>query len=468
MSAHSVRGLQFEMQAPPIEVLGIARALASQPVAGDGGAAFDERILALAPGRVTVRLGDSGFVRRATPPLARRAVATPARTPAVPVATVPGAPPRAARPGRSGRHVTPRPADNPGGGVSDSGIRYNTGELLAKELTGIPRRARDLNDLLDRLAAADDPSTAQQVVDNVAREAEQRARDGLFVDLAEVMWRLHERHEALHDGDLQRAFRQGVRRLEKPALMHGLAGLLPHRREMRDKVTMILARSNEVGAEALIDCLVNSDSTAERKAYRVALSQCPAAVPALLHLLGDERWYVVRNAVELLGELHAEGVESRLASALNHHEPRVRRSAAIALAKAGTSAAVLVLLQHVNDPSPDVRLQVALGLGEVRNPRAVPWLIEALEKEEDPEVQAAILGALGRMPTDDAIERLSRAAQPGGLLMRKPAAQRITAVEALGAAGTPNALSVLRGLQKDRDRAVRTAVERALGARRDL
>jgi HEAT repeat protein len=352
--------------------------------------------------------------------------------------------------------------------VSDSGIRHNTGELLAKELTGIPKRARDLNDLLERLVAADDPATAQQVVDNVSREAEQRARDGLFVDLAEVMWRLHERQEALHDGDLQRAFRQGVRRLEKPALMHGLAGLLPHRREMREKVTMILARSNEVGAEALIDCLVNSDSTAERKAYRVALSQCPAAVPALLHLLGDERWYVVRNAVELLGDLRAEGVESRLAATLNHHEPRVRRAAAIALAKSGTSAAVLVLLQHASDPSPDVRLQVALGLGEVRNPRAVPWLIEAFEKEEDPEVQGAILGALGRMPTDDAIERLARAAQPGGLLMRKPAGQRITAVEALGAAGTPNALAVLRGLQKDRDRTVRAAVERALNARREL
>jgi HEAT repeat protein len=88
--------------------------------------------------------------------------------------------------------------------------------------------------------------------------------------------------------------------------------------------------------------------------------------------------------------------------------------------------------------------------------------VEALDKEQSPEVQAAIVGALGRMPTDESIARLTRVAEPGGLLRRKPTALRIQAVEALREAATAPATEVLRGLTNDRDSSVREAATRAL------
>ena len=282
------------------------------------------------------------------------------------------------------------------------------------------------------------------------------------MDLAEVMWRLYERHERLPDSDLKRNCQAALRRLEKPMLMQGIARLLPRRREMRERVTKLLARAGEPAADALIDLLVNSEHTAERRAYRTALAQCEAAVPALLHLLGDSRWYVVRNAAELLGELAPHDADKRLAELLNHREPRVRRAVAGSLSRFGTPRAVLALLAAVQDPSPEVRLQVVLGLGTIRNPRSVPWLVEALDREQDPDVQAALLSSLGLMPTEEAVERLARAVEPGGLLLRKATMYRLHAVEGLRQTGTPSAHAILRSLLNDRDRDVRTAAERAL------
>jgi HEAT repeat protein len=179
-------------------------------------------------------------------------------------------------------------------------------------------------------------------------------------------------------------------------------------------------------------------------------------------LLTDERWYVVRNAAWLLGELGSTDADRRLAELMSHREPRVRRAAATALGRLATSRAVLALLQAINDPSPDVRLQAVQAISGTRNPRSVPWLIEALDHEQDGDVQAALMGALGSTPTEDGIARLMRAAEAGGMLVRKPAAMRVKAIEALAEANTPSARQALQNLLSDRDREVRSVVESAM------
>ena len=475
MSAHSVKAIEFEMAATAHDVLGIARALTSPPKPGDGGADFDEKVIALSPRTIAVHIGAGGFVRRGTPVKSQPTVAAPARTPAIGVPVVGngtgrGAAPAATHFSARAPNAEPEPeADAPPEPVPAparaSGITDEMTQILETELTpGLAPTTR-LKDLLARLEQATDSVTATRLIDDVAREAEDRARQGLWVDAAEVLHRLHARCDRLREGDLKRVYGFAIRRLEKPALMRGIAQLLPRRREMRTMVTALLARAGDSGADALIDLLVSSESTTERHAYRNALVQCAAAIPALVHLLGDSRWYVVRNAVDLLAELAPPDADARIAGMLAHPEPRVRREAASSLAKLATPRAVLALLQAVQDPAAEVRLQVALGLGTVRNPRAVPWLIEALDKEQDADVQMAMISALGRMPTEEAVARLARASEPGGMLLRKPTALRIHAVDALAEAGTPSAQAVLRTLVNDRERDVREAVDRHLSGR---
>jgi hypothetical protein len=335
--------------------------------------------------------------------------------------------------------------------------------MMQNRLMRVAGRDESMADLLARLDQAVESSSTRAIVDDVARATEDLASQGKWEDVVTVLEHMHHHHARLHEGDVKRAFLTGVRRLQRPTMLQGVARLIVTRRDLRDTCTRLLSLAGETGADVLIDNLIGSDQTGERRAYLEALRQCPAAVHSLLHLLSDDRWYVVRNATSLLGELgHAEA-DRRLAELMAHREPRVRQAVAVALGRLGTSRAVLALLQALNDASPDVRLHVSQAIATAKNPRAVPWIIEALDREEDADVQAALVSALGAAPTEDGVARLVRAAEAGGMLVRKPVALRLRAIEALAEAGTPSAQHALQSLLSDRDREIRAAVEQAVG-----
>jgi len=447
MAAHSVRMLEFEAAVPVREVLDMAKALASDPIHDDEGAEFDEKVLNLFLTGVTTHLGVSGFVRQPTPGLLP-AVASPRRTPHSEMA-VSGKPP--VPPGRTERAAAIARA------AKESQL------MMQAQLMRVAGRDETVGDMLERLDRAVDSTGASTIVEDVTRAAEDLAGQNRWEDVVHVLDRLHLHHERLHDGDEKRAFLMGIRRLQRPTILQGVARLIPSQRELRDTCTRLLTQAGETGADVLIDNLIVSEAAGERRAYLDALQQCPAAVHSLLHLLSDDRWYVVRNAAALIGELGHTEADRRLAELMAHRDSRVRRAAAVALGKLGTSRALLALLQGLHDTSPDVRVQAVQAIASARNPRAVPWIIEALDHEQDLDVQAALFSALGAVPTEDGVARLVRAAEAGGMLVRKPAALRLRAIEALAEAGTPSARQALQSLLSDRDREIRAAVEQAAG-----
>jgi hypothetical protein len=436
MAGHSVRLMEFDAVVPAKDVMEVAKALAAPPVSGDEGAAFDSTMMGLNLTGITVHLGSSGFVRHPTPGMVP-AFSGGIRTP-VGMSII-----------EDVRRVPARPS-----GESQA--------IMQVQLMRGGSRDETVKEMVARLDTAVSSTNALSVVDDISRATEDLGGQGKWIEFVQVLDRLHHHHERLHDGDTKRAFLVGIRRLQRPVLLEGVAKLLPGHRDMREICTRVLSLSGDTGADVLIDNLIGSDISGERRAFLDALRQCPAAVNSLLHLLSDDRWYVVRNAAWLLGELGSTDADRRLAELMAHREPRVRRAVATALGRLATSRSVLSLLQAINDPSPDVRLQAVQAIAGTRNPRAVPWLIEALDHEQDVDVQAALLAALGSAPTEDGIARLMRAAEAGGMLVRKPAAMRVRAIEALAETNTPSARQVLQGLLSDRDRDVRSAVESAM------
>jgi len=141
----------------------------------------------------------------------------------------------------------------------------------------------------------------------------------------------------------------------------------------------------------------------------------------------------------------------------------VRRSVALALAKVGSRSAAEPLRRALKDPSREVRLHAAMGVGGRKaSPLAMP-LVVALEEEEDEEVERELILALGRIGSPDAVQALIRFAQPSGKLFgRKSTAVRLAAVEALRLAATPAAVGTLQGLSDDGDKEVRGAAVVAL------
>ncbi len=323
---------------------------------------------------------------------------------------------------------------------------------------------RGTEDVLRRLARPLMLGTAPQILDDLSRLAEEFARDGLWEGVAELMQRVVAREGEVTDADVKRAFLIHIRRLCKPGIFRGLAQLLVKRRDLREELEPVFVRAGDVGAEALIDLMVSANLAAERRVYRSMIARCPAAAVPLKHLLHDGRWYVVRNAADLLGEMGVRESDAELMAALKHSDARVRRAAVGALARLGTARGVHAIQHLLGDSNAAVRLQAVHGLASARLPRSVPALLQALAREGDPELQQAILHALGAHPTEESVEALSQAAQPGTLLNRKAPAYRLAAVHALGDAATPSALAALRPLQSDKDRELRSAVERALAA----
>jgi HEAT repeat protein len=167
---------------------------------------------------------------------------------------------------------------------------------------------------------------------------------------------------------------------------------------------------------------------------------------------------VVRNAVELLGEMRVAEADVELGKLLEHRDDRVRTAAATALAKLGPGVAAKGLRGALRDAPEQVRERAAETMALQRG-GSVDSLMRALDREEDDRVQMAMVNALGQLGTPHAVEKLTDIARSDkGLLNRsRPTPMRVAAVHALGEMKTSSALVALQTLLRDKEKAVRGA-----------
>src|SRR5688500_6295987 len=292
MSAHSAHQIDFLARTPRAEILGVARILAGEATPNDDGAAFDEKLVELAPTLVEVHLGRNGFVRTGslTPPMVDRVDTTvrsvtpfhampafgsaPSReTPTAPAPPVVNESARAtpmrgtpaAYPSLDGASI--------GGALTPDSDRSRTplqgGPVIRDESSRIIERAiktktLDLlsdHELIEQLRTGVTPHNAMRLLDELAVVAETREQEQRWEVVTRVFHTFVQGETgAENDAELKRAYTIGLRRIGKPTLIRGIAGLLPRRPEMRDDLHEVLLRLGADGAEALIDLLTTADS----------------------------------------------------------------------------------------------------------------------------------------------------------------------------------------------------------------
>ena len=150
-------------------------------------------------------------------------------------------------------------------------------------------------------------------------------------------------------------------------------------------------------------------------------------------------------------------VSAQLISMLAHDpEPRVRAEAAEVLGAAGPLA-LEPLMAATADPDAVVVEAAATGLGELADPAAVPWLIEAARAHDDRLVREAAVAALGATGDDRALPVLL------DLVATGPPQVRRRCVVALTVFDGDEVEAAIRAAAVDRNPMVREAAEMVVG-----
>lgn len=218
-------------------------------------------------------------------------------------------------------------------------------------------------------------------------------------------------------------------------------------------------------ALAISDALSGTQDRFARRIFLDAMvSMGESAMPIVEQMAEDSRWFVVRNALAILGEVSGERSVELIVSTLAHTDARVRREALLALAKVGGDDAGMLVYGMIEDTDPDVRLAAAMAAGALKVERALRPLLALLESESDPDVVTGVLRALGQLGDPGAVNAIEKRAV-GSFFSRPPADVRIAAYRALHNIGTPHAKSLLVQAADDKDPAVKGAVRQLLGMR---
>jgi HEAT repeat protein len=301
--------------------------------------------------------------------------------------------------------------------------------------------------------------------DLVREESGQRLREGAaslarsrnVAALGELVRLLAESAEA-GSGDDEAL--ELVREFTTPALASYYVARLGAARgeDERGRLTQLISLMGREGALALADALGESRDRSERRAFLDAMVMLgPLAFEMAEGLVGDPRWFVVRNGVAVLGELGWENAIGPLTSALANEDGRVRKEAILSLAKIGGADAETLLLGMLDDGDPPVRAAACRALGALGTQRAYPPLLQRL-KDADPGVQAEALQALGQIGGPEAVRFIGKKAT-GGIFSRPPQEVRIAAYQALAKIGTFQALKILEKGAKDSNSAVASMVK---------
>ncbi|HET6363725.1 MAG TPA: HEAT repeat domain-containing protein [Nitrospirota bacterium] len=130
------------------------------------------------------------------------------------------------------------------------------------------------------------------------------------------------------------------------------------------------------------------------------------AAPLLFRAMGDADWRVRKTAVEALVANASDSIIMGLIRLLSSDDNAGSRNSAIeALVHIG-AAAVDALLMSLDTPDADVRKFIVDILGDIRDSRAVPILIETLKNDPNENIRVSSAEALGKIKDCRAVDPL--------------------------------------------------------------
>ena len=245
------------------------------------------------------------------------------------------------------------------------------------------------------------------------------------------------------------AVRDLLTRLASPSNMATLAEML-HQRDILvpiHQLHSLLSLMGRPAAEYLVASLeMEEDKTRRQHTIAGIRAIGRNAVPPLRETLASPQWFMVRNAVTLLGEINHKAAFEDVALALGHRDPRVRRAAIQAAALLGDpQEASLAIADLLSKTEPGTQLDCLATLGELKSPLAVRPITDLLQHakgttDETTRIRLRAVEVLGLIAAPEAIEPLQELFKKKGFLGgREGTAIRLAAAKSLAAINTREA-----------------------------
>lgn len=134
--------------------------------------------------------------------------------------------------------------------------------------------------------------------------------------------------------------------------------------------------------------------------------EAPSGIPVEAPALRPSDGLLDAPLLKRLVDLGIERDGPALGEYLAHPDPDVRARAAFQMASVAHADAVPELTGLLDDDAPAVRRDAAFALGQMSLPDGGSSLLDALVREEDPAVRAALMEAVGRAGDAEAMARL--------------------------------------------------------------
>lgn len=190
-----------------------------------------------------------------------------------------------------------------------------------------------------------------------------------------------------------------------------------------------------------------------------------------LGLLGegitDQRWYVVRNVVSVIGAIGSEEGVKLLKEVSRHRDLRVRKEIINSLFRIPGAEAGLLLVSLLEDEDRRIRILAARGLARKKEKQALPSLETILEDDHFRDLSGdekkPMLESFATIAGERAVPFLVKMASKRGWLKRdKHNETRVFAIGALSLIDNPEAKEALLRLSKKKNKVIRQASQQAL------
>jgi hypothetical protein len=227
----------------------------------------------------------------------------------------------------------------------------------------------------------------------------------------------------------------------------------------------------DAGAEGLVRQLGDEPDRHRRARLMEGIRATGStSVNALAEAMRSPTWYLVRNALNLLGELGDAGMLDEVLRCFTHADGRVRRAAVRAAWKLAGPASEQALLKLLPGTDPETQMEVLFALGQVRSESCIPALsIYIQDRRTADRLRHKAIEVLGLIGHPTGVAPLAELLKRKGFAIFSSAAEsqdiRLAAARALAAMGLPEAFAALqKALESEPKGPDRTAMEQILNA----